>query len=55
MGKKAKKLCTWKKKDVSSDFGKFKNIVRKPKYACKKCGWVSNKKTYLHKPTSLKY
>lgn len=55
MAKKAKKLCTWKKKDVSKDFGKFADIVRKPKFVCKKCGWVSTKKMYLHKPTVLKY
>ena len=54
MAKKAKKLCTWKKKDVSKDFNKFSGIVKKAKFVCKKCGWVSTKKMYLHKPTAIK-
>ena len=54
MAKKAKKMCTWKKKDVSKDFKKFGDIVRNPKFVCKKCGWAATKKTYLHKPTALK-
>ena len=49
-----KKMCEWKKKDVSKDFKKFADIVRNPKFVCKKCGWVSTQKTYLHKPTALK-
>ena len=47
-------MCEWKKKDVSKDFKKFTEIVINPKYTCKKCGWVSTKKTYLHKPAALK-
>ncbi len=54
MAKKAKKLCTWKKKDVSKRFDKFAGIVKNAKFVCKKCGWVSTKKMYLHKPTALK-
>ena len=54
MAKKAKKMCSWKKKDVSKDFAKFADIVRNPKFVCKKCGWVATKKNYLHKPTTLK-
>jgi hypothetical protein len=54
MAKKAKKLCTWKKKDVAADFDRFADIIRNPKFVCKKCGWVSTKKMYLHKPTALK-
>ncbi|MGD8989995.1 MAG: hypothetical protein PVI00_00945 [Desulfobacterales bacterium] len=50
----AKKMCDWKKKDVSKNFGKFADIVRNPKFVCKKCGWVSTKKSYLHKPATLK-
>ena len=54
MAKKAKKMCAWKKKDVSKDFAKFADIVKNPKFVCKKCGWVATKKTYLHKPTAIK-
>jgi hypothetical protein len=54
MAKKAKKMCAWKKKDVKGDFDKFADIIRNPKFICKKCGWVSTKKMYLHKPAALK-
>jgi hypothetical protein len=54
MAKKAKKLCTWKKKDVAKNFDTFADIVKNPKFVCKKCGWVSTKKMYLHKPAVLK-
>jgi hypothetical protein len=54
MAKKAKKLCTWKKKDVAKNFDTFADIVKNPKFVCKKCGWAANKKMYLHKPAALK-
>ncbi|MBW2407607.1 MAG: hypothetical protein JRF17_09580 [Deltaproteobacteria bacterium] len=54
MAKKAKKLCAWKKKDVSGNFDRFADIVRNPKFICKKCGWVATKKMYLHKPVAFK-
>lgn len=54
MAKKEKKMCEWKKKDVKGDFDKFADIIRNPKFICKKCGWVSTHKSYLHKPTALK-
>ena len=54
MAKKAKKLCTWKKKDVAKNFDAFADIVKNPKFVCQKCGWVSTKKMYLHKPSELK-
>jgi len=54
MAKKEKKMCEWKKKDVKGDFDGFADIIRNPKFICKKCGWVSTHKSYLHKPTALK-
>jgi len=54
MAKKAKRLCTWKSKDVAENFDTFKDIVKNPKFVCKKCGWVSRKKKWLHKPAAIK-
>jgi hypothetical protein len=54
MAKKMKELCKWKQKDVSDNFSSFADIVKKPKYVCKKCGWASTKKKWLHKPTPIK-
>ena len=54
MAKKAKRLCKWKSKEVAENFDKFADIVKNPKFVCKKCGWVANKKKWLHKPAAIK-
>jgi hypothetical protein len=54
MAKKDKKLCKWKEEAINDNFEAFKDIVQSPKFACKKCGRVANKKKWLHKPVSLK-
>ena len=54
MAKKEKLLCKWKEDDINKKFEKFSDIVRNPKFVCKKCGWVAIKKMYLHKPVALK-
>ncbi len=54
MAKKNQQLCKWKQKDVSKNFSEFADIVKNPKFVCKKCGWVATKKKWLHKPTSIK-
>jgi hypothetical protein len=54
MAKKVKLLCKWKEDDISEKFSKFTQMVSKPKFACKKCGRVADKKKWLHKPVSLK-
>jgi len=55
MGKAAKKkFCKWTKKDVKEDFDKFADLIKKPTHICGKCGWVSNKKSYLHDPEKIK-
>jgi hypothetical protein len=54
MAKKVKRLCKWKEDDISEKFDKFTRIVSKPKFACKTCGRVADKKKWLHKPVSLK-
>ena len=54
MAKKDKRLCKWKENDISGKFDKYINIVRNPKFVCKNCGRVADKKKWLHKPASLK-
>jgi hypothetical protein len=54
MAKKSKELCKWNQKDVSENFDAFTNIIKNPKFVCKKCGWVATKKKWLHKPTAIK-
>ena len=50
MAKKVKRLCKWKEDDISERFDKFIRIIREPKFVCKKCGRVADKKKWLHKP-----
>ena len=54
MAKKEKRMCKWKEDDISEKFDKYLNIVRNPKFVCKKCGRVADKIKLLHKPASLK-
>jgi len=54
MAIKEKRLCKWKEDDMSDKFDKFITIVSDPKFVCKKCGGVANKKKWLHKPVSLR-
>ena len=54
MAKKDKRMCKWKEDDISEKFDKYINIVINPKFVCKKCGRVADKKKWLHKPASLK-
>jgi len=53
MAKKTKLLCKWKKDDINKKFDEFSDIVRNPKFICKKCGRVADKKKWLHKPVAL--
>ena len=54
MAKKEKRLCKWEEDDISKKFDKFITIVSDPKFVCKKCGRVADKKKWLHKPVPLK-
>ena len=54
MAKKEKQLCKWKEETINANFETFKEIVISPRFACKKCGRVANKKKWLHKPVPLK-
>ena len=53
MAKKVKRLCKWKEDDISEKFNKFIRIIREPKFVCKKCGRVADKKKWLHKAALL--
>lgn len=53
MAKKEKKLCKWKEGSIKADFDQFAKIVKNPKYVCKACGRVADKKKWLHKGVSL--
>jgi len=54
MAKKGKKLCKWKEDRLTEKLDEFMDIIRKPKFLCKKCGRVADNKELLHKPISIK-
>jgi len=54
MAKKEKRMCKWSEKDLDEKFDKFTAIVSNPKFVCKKCLRVADKKKWLHKPAPLK-
>jgi hypothetical protein len=54
MAKKEKKLCKWKEDHLAENLAEFMDIIRKPKFLCKKCGRVADKEKWLHKPFSIK-
>jgi transposase-like protein len=50
----AKHMCKLIKEEFHlKKTGKFKKLVEKPHFVCKKCGRVSNKDTYVCKPVEL--
>lgn len=49
----AKKMCSWKKDDISDNEKEFKKLVTKPKYYCAKCGRVAKDGTHLCKAKKL--
>jgi hypothetical protein len=53
MGNKERRLCKWKEDDLEKKFKAFNDIVKHPKFLCKKCGRVANEKKWLHKPVAL--
>jgi hypothetical protein len=54
MENKEKRLCKWKEDDIDKKFDEFNDIVKHPKFLCKKCGRVADEKKWLHKPAALK-
>jgi hypothetical protein len=54
MAKSDKRMCKWKPDAMVKNLKVFTGLVDSPKYVCKKCGRVANKKKSLHKPVALK-
>jgi hypothetical protein len=48
-----KKLCSWKKADISDNAKEFRKLVGHPKYYCTKCGRAAKDGKYLCKPDKL--
>jgi hypothetical protein len=48
-----KKLCSWKKADISDNAKEFRKLVGHPKYYCTKCGRVAKDSKYICKPDKL--
>ena len=46
-------LCKWKKARIEDDFEAYKELVRKPKFICRKCGRAAADKKSLCKPAKL--
>jgi hypothetical protein len=51
--KKDSVLCGWKKDSFLKDFDRFRRIVERSRYACKKCGRVAAEESWLCKPVRL--
>ncbi len=49
----SKKLCEIKQL-LKKDLGEYAKLVRDPKFICKSCGRVANKKALLCDPVKLK-
>lgn len=51
--KKPKKMCKWKKKDISDHLQDYVAQVTPVAYVCAKCGRVACKRTYVCKPVKV--
>jgi len=49
---KAKTICEWKGQ-IEAHWEELKELVSKPKYACRKCGRAASRKKVLCKPRAL--
>ena len=49
----AKTLCKWKKREIHRDFETLIPLVDKPKFICKDCLRLANKKEHLCKGSKL--
>ena len=49
-----KELCKIQEELIKSDLEAYMKLVNRPKYICKKCGRVANKKKLLCKAVKLK-
>ena len=53
MAKDRKTLCQWKKDEIKDNFEALKEIVRSPRFVCRKCGRAAAEKRCLCKPAKL--
>ena len=51
--KKGKTLCSLDRDDISDHLDDIVEIVSTPKFLCRKCARVANKKKYLCKPMKI--
>lgn len=49
----AKTLCEWKKRDLEKHPEKLLELVRDPRFYCRKCARVANTSKVLCKPRKL--
>jgi len=53
LSEKVRELCKWKRDEYSRQLALLREVVRKPRHVCEKCGRAARKKTWLCKPVSL--
>jgi len=49
----AKTLCDWSKSDIDKHFDKLAELVREPRFGCRKCARSANTAKVLCKPRKL--
>lgn len=49
----ARTLCDWSKRDIEKKADKLYEIVRDPKFICRKCARVANQYEVLCKPKRM--
>ncbi len=53
MSEKVRELCKWKRDEYSRQLALLREVVRRPRHVCEKCGRAARKKAWLCKPISL--
>lgn len=51
---KPETLCDWSRKHIEKHSGRLTDIIREPRYYCRKCARAANEKKYLCKPVKIK-
>ena len=49
----SKTLCDWSRKDIERDLERLAEIVRAPRWICRKCARAASADRYLCKPRPL--
>jgi tRNA C32,U32 (ribose-2'-O)-methylase TrmJ len=49
----ARTLCEWKKSEIVDDIEELAEIVRDPRFVCRKCARSAHKDKHLCKPMAL--